>query len=73
MPTGISNLNHNAPNFDIFRILGMNAINTPPPDRKSRVAFVIRKFSGLVATCITVCDYTLEDVLQDADQGMGGM
>ena len=51
----------------------MNAINTPPPDRKSRVAFVIRKFSVLVATCITVCDYTLENVLQDTDQGMGGM
>ena len=43
------------------------------PTVKSRGAVVIRRFSGLVATCITVCDYTLEDVLQDMDQGMGGM
>ena len=43
------------------------------PTFYGRVAFVNRKFSELVATCLTVCDYTLEDVLQDTNQGMGGM
>ena len=43
------------------------------PIAKSRVAFVIKKFSGLVASCMVLCGYTSEDVLQDTDQGMGGM